>query len=142
MFFGNQTQQTRQVFFDAWSKYQQKNPLSALEQDIVNVILDHPEYHKVMRQVDNVSQDYFPEMGQSNPFLHMGLHLAIREQLQTNRPQGIQTAFQSLMSRYDKLESEHLMMNCLAEALWQAQRANTLPDEQAYLESLRKLTRT
>jgi hypothetical protein len=32
-------------------------------------------------------------------------------------------------------------MECLGESLWQAQRDNRLPDEDAYLECLRKLQR-
>jgi hypothetical protein len=31
------------------------------------------------------------------------------------------------------------MMECLSEAIWQAQRHNTMPDEAAYLACLKKL---
>ena len=31
------------------------------------------------------------------------------------------------------------MIDCLAEALWEAQRSNRPPDEAAYLERLRRL---
>jgi hypothetical protein len=33
------------------------------------------------------------------------------------------------------------MMDCLAEALWQAQRNGTLPDQQAYTDCLQRLLR-
>ena len=33
--------------------------------------------------------NYSPRSGQLNPWLHMGLHLAVREQVATNRPHGI-----------------------------------------------------
>jgi hypothetical protein len=36
-------------------------------------------------------------------------------------------------------EAEHRMIVPLAEALWEAQRSGSAPDEQAYLERLRRL---
>lgn len=83
---------------------------------------------------------YFPEMGQSNPYLHMGLHLAIRDQVSTDRPAGIIKVYQQLLQRYgDEQTVEHLMMEHLVECLWQAQRNHCMPDEQKYLEDLAKL---
>ena len=79
-------------------------------------------------------------MGQTNPFLHMGMHLAIREQLATNRPAGITETFGLLMARVQDAHAvEHRMMECLGEALWQAQRSGQEPDEARYLACLRQL---
>ncbi len=140
MFYGNSVQDTRTMYFTSWHNYQQQKPLSSLEQQIVQVILDHPEYHAMMEQNNLQDYQYFPELGQSNPFLHMGLHLAIREQITTNRPSGIHAAFQQLMAKYkDPLAVEHLMMDRLAECLWLAQKNNSAPDEHAYLEHLSQL---
>ena len=70
----------------------------------------------------------------------MGLHLAIREQVATDRPPGIAAIFNSLLVRTgDPHEAEHQALECLAETLWEAQGANTMPDESAYLERLRRL---
>ena len=70
----------------------------------------------------------------------MGMHLAIREQVSTNRPAGIRDVHARLASKLgDAHQAEHAMLECLGEALWQAQRNNTLPDETAYLESLNRL---
>ena len=70
----------------------------------------------------------------------MGLHLGIREQVATNRPAGIKAVFDQLASKIgDAHETEHRMIDCLAETLWQAQRDQRPPDEMHYLESLRKL---
>jgi hypothetical protein len=70
----------------------------------------------------------------------MGLHLGIREQVATDRPSGIAATFQALASRMrDPHEAEHLMIDCLAETLWESQRQNQPPDEAAYLERLRRL---
>jgi hypothetical protein len=70
----------------------------------------------------------------------MGLHLAIREQVATNRPAGIADVHAKLSARLgDAHAAEHTMLEALAEALWEAQRAGRAPDEQVYLERLRTL---
>lgn len=85
-------------------------------------------------------QSYFPESGQPNPFLHMGLHLAIREQIATDRPAGISAIFKNLINKYnDSLTVEHLMMEQLAECLWLSQKNNIPPDEHQYLQILANL---
>jgi hypothetical protein len=70
----------------------------------------------------------------------MGLHLAIREQVATNRPAGIADIHGALSKKLgDAHKAEHAMLEALAETLWEAQRNNRAPDEQAYLERLRAL---
>ncbi|WP_133129860.1 DUF1841 family protein [Legionella yabuuchiae] len=136
MFYGNTVQDTRQLFFTSWEKYKNKQPLSAVEQQIVDVVIDHPEYHNVLERLSPESeQAFYPELGQTNPFLHMGLHLAIRDQVATDRPTGIRSIFQTLVQKYhDPAQVEHKIMDCLAEALWLAQRHQTMPDELQYLK--------
>ena len=133
--FGNDRNQLRKAYADAWQKLQQGLPLEPLEQQIAEVVKEHPEYHKMLGKLDT---DFFPEAGDTNPFLHMGMHLAIREQMSTNRPPGILDCFQALIHKTsDSHAAEHEMMECLGEALWLAQRNGTLPDETAYLACLR-----
>lgn len=141
MFYGETIQETRRFFFSSWEKYLQKKPLSALEQQLVQVIIEHPEYHALF---DNPAlyqeQSYYPELGETNPFLHLGLHLSIREQVSTNRPAGIQGSFKRLVQKYgDPLQVEHLVMEQLAECLWRSQKDNLPPNEQDYLNSLAEL---
>lgn len=141
MFYGDKVQDTRQLFFLSWQKYCQKQSLEPLEQQIVDVIKDHPEYHSLLENPAGANDKaYFPELGQTNPFLHLGLHLAIRDQLSTDRPVGVIQTYKKLVQKYkDSLEVEHLMMDCFAECLWLAQRNNQLPDEKKYLASLNAL---
>ncbi|KTC91577.1 DUF1841 family protein [Fluoribacter dumoffii] len=141
MFYGDTIQDTRQMFFSSWEKYQQKSVLSPLENEIVQVILAHPEYHKILENKDKFQQQsYFPEAGEQNPFLHMGLHLAIREQITTDRPAGIHVIYKNLIKKYhDPLTVEHLMMEQLAECLWLSQKNNIPPDETRYLRILSEL---
>ncbi len=130
----------RQVYFDVWQKMQARQLLEPMESMIADVIEAHPEYHALLAQaVETKQQEFTPEQGLTNPFLHMGMHLALREQVNTDRPQGIAALFQRLAAKMGRLDAEHAMMECLGEALWRAQRDNLPPDERAYLECLQKL---
>jgi hypothetical protein len=129
----------RQAFFDAWKKQQAGLPMTALETIIADVIRLHPEYHRLLEDGDKqVDKDWLPEGGETNPFLHMGMHIAIREQLSIDRPAGIKAAYAALLARTGEPHTaEHGMLECLGEALWKAQRENRLPDEQAYLACIK-----
>lgn len=143
MFYGDQVQDTRQFFCKSWQKYQSKMALEPLEKQIVQVILEHPEYHKLIEQVATDDQPYFPELGASNPFLHMGLHLAIRDQVHLNQPAGITEIYQKLLNQLgDQQTVEHQLMTPLAQQLWQAQKNNELPDAMSYLENCKKLLKS
>ncbi len=132
----------RTFFLEVWGKHKKQLPLEALEQMVLNVILQHPEYHKIlaMNEKEISALEFTPEMGMTNPFLHMGMHITILEQIGSNRPMGITALYQQLLLKYPSAhELEHSMMECLGEALWLAQRNNTLPDELQYMERVRQL---
>ncbi|HEY9201593.1 MAG TPA: DUF1841 family protein [Gammaproteobacteria bacterium] len=135
--FGNDRNQLRQMYKTAWDKFQQQQALSPLEAQIAAVIKEHPEYH---RDINQLEKDYQPENGDTNPFLHMGLHLGLREQLSTDRPAGIRQIHQQLLAQTgDPHAAEHRMIDCLAEAMWLAQSQQQPPDEAAYLQCLQQL---
>ena len=139
MIFGQDRHELRKAYFDAWQKHMDGLPLSPLEAQIADVVALHPEYQDAVGG-DDLDKDYAPESGQTNPFLHMGLHLGIREQVATNRPPGIAGLYEALASRMgDRHAAEHQMIECLAETLWEAQSQNRAPDEERYLERLRHL---
>lgn len=136
--FNPSRDEARQFFFDAWRKYRQGQILSGLEDLAVRVTLEHPEYHPMLEKPEHyLERDYFPEAGETNPFLHLSLHLAIEEQLAIDQPAGIRTRFRRLAekagSRHDAL---HEVLECLAETLWHARRAGSGPQEALYLECL------
>ncbi len=140
MIFSQDKRELRQMYADAWRKAQGAEILSPLEAQIAQVIRDHPEYQAAMAD-ENLHAGFAPEDRRTNPFLHMGLHLAIRDQVATNRPPGISQIFQRLVKdNSNPHETEHRMLDCLAETLWEAQNRNSPPDEQQYLERLRKIS--
>ena len=139
MIFGQDRNELRKMYVDAWAKRCENLPLSPLETQIADVIELHPEYHADVTGSE-LEREYSPDGGQTNPFLHMGLHLGIREQVSTNRPAGIAAVYQAVATKLgDVHAAEHEMIECLAETLWEAQSANRPPDEIKYLERLRRL---
>lgn len=141
-FFHDQSRAAlRLMYVEAWRKHRASLPVEPVEDQIIRVVELHPEYARELEAgADALDRDYTPEQGRTNPFLHMGLHLAIREQVATNRPAGIAAVHRALVTQLgDAHEAEHAMIEHLGAALWNAQRAGVPPDEAAYLEALRKL---
>lgn len=129
----------RQVYVDVWRKMQDSSPvLEPMEIIISDVIKLHSEYHSFLDYPEILNQDFTPEQGQTNPFLHMGMHIAIREQISTNRPIGIKAYYMKQCKTRDMHDVEHQMMECLGETLWKAQRNNQDFDEQAYMQCIKK----
>lgn len=132
--------EVRQVYLNVWHKMQRRQLLEPMEAMIADVIENHPEYHALLAESDDVKQQEFtPEQGQTNPFLHMGMHIALREQAGTDRPAGIKSIYQRLLAAKGQHEAEHAMMECLGQVLWNAQRGAQPPDETEYLNCLKKL---
>ena len=131
----------RQMFFGAWRKYRDGVPLAGIEAAALDVILQHPEYHGVLEEPQRyLERDYTDE---SNPFLHMSLHLALEEQLSIDQPPGIRGRWEALLRRSaERHDALHHAIECLAETLWRAQRDATPPDAAAYLSCLERRART
>ncbi|MDH5393745.1 MAG: DUF1841 family protein [Gammaproteobacteria bacterium] len=139
MFFSNDRSKLRQAYFDIWQKTIKKQPLEPMEKLISVVISEHPEYHAMFANKKALDKEFFAE-NEANPFMHMGLHLAIREQLSTNRPEILATCYNALCEKHtNSHDAEHQIMQCLTEMLWNAQQNNAAPDEQAYIRCLKKL---
>src|ERR1700716_947712 len=141
VFAGQNRDQLRRMYLDTWRKFTQRVPLEPLEAQVAAVIAEHPEYVQWLESGEEaLAAEFTPASGRQNPFLHMGLHLAIREQVATNRPPGIADIHRTLSARMgDAHAAEHAMLERLAETLWEAQRSGGAPDEHAYLERLRAL---
>lgn len=133
----------RKVFFDAWKKHQAREKLEPMESILVQIMTLHPEYHALFKNKDNLLRDFSATNGESNPFLHMSLHLAIQEQLSLRRPAELSGLYQQLLEKHaDPHVAEHEIMECLSEMIWQAQRTQTMANEHEYIECIRKKVMT
>lgn len=140
MLFGNSRDELRRGWLQAFEKAQRGALLTALETQLVTLIREHPEYHAWLERGDAaLGAEFSPQSGATNPFLHLSMHLALREQVSTNRPAGIARVHGTLAARSDAHQAEHRMMEALGKALWEAQRAGRMPDERSYLEDLERL---
>jgi hypothetical protein len=128
-------EQVRDLFFGAWGKYRAGEPLAGMDALALGVMLAHPEYHAVLSSAARFREkDYTDE---TNPFLHMSLHLALEEQLSIGQPPGISPLFEKLLQKTGERHAAlHEAIECLAETLWRAQRDALAPDADAYLACL------
>ena len=138
MIFNPTRDQARQFLFDLWAKRAAGAALTPLEGIALSVILEHPEYHAILEDRERyLERDWKPEGGETNPFLHLQMHLAIEEQLSIDQPPGIRAAVQALARRHDSEHAaRHDVMDCLAEMVWNAQRHGAAFDNAAYLDCL------
>ncbi len=139
MLYTSERDKLRQFYVESWKKARLGLPMDPMEQMVARVIEMHPEYHQMLEN-EKLGNEYKPEDGETNPFLHMGMHLGLQEQVVMDRPAGIKAIYQTLGEKYGDIQkTEHAMMECLAEMMWQAQKNQAEPDEAAYLECLKQL---
>lgn len=132
---------TRDVFFRAWRNHLDGKPLEGIERLLVHVALKHPEYQPTLADPEtHRDRQYTGYSGEANPFLHMGLHVAIEEQLTLDEPRGIRDIYRELLVRNsDEHAVQHHIMECLGQWIYRAQRENAGLDPSGYLECLRCL---
>ena len=138
--FNPSRDQVRQFFFAAWEKSRAGQPLTDLERIAAEHIGRHPEYHATLEQPErHRDRDWLPETGETNPFLHLSMHLSISEQISIDQPAGVKNRYAALAARLgDEHAAQHAVMDCLAEMIWRAQRDNQPPDGADYLLCLEK----
>lgn len=132
--------QAREFLFDLWDKHRAGAALTPLESLALSVVFEHPEYHAVLDDRSRyLERDWKPEGGETNPFLHLQMHLAIEEQVSIDQPPGIRAAVEALARRHDDAHAaRHDVMDCLAEMIWNVQRHGGAFDNAAYLDCLAK----
>ncbi len=141
MIYGNDRSALRKIYFDSWHKYKEKLPLEPLEKRLSEIIAQHPQYHSIFDNPEKyLNYDFAINENETNPFLHLGMHTTILEQVGMNRPNGITDIYQQLMHKWgSSLEVEHQMINVLVDCLWHIQNTGEEFDEQSYLKNLQKL---
>ena len=138
--FNPSRDQVRDFFFETWRKYHAQEPLAGLETFALEVVLLHPEYHPILDSPNQTRErEYFPELGETNPFLHMSLHVALEEQVSIDQPRGVAGRIARLIARAgDRHAGMHEAIECLAEMVWRAQKDAAPPDPVAYLDNMDK----
>jgi hypothetical protein len=140
--FNPSRDEARRFLIDAWAKYRAHGPLTELERKAAELIALHPEYHPILEAPErNLDRDWRPEAGETNPFLHLSLHLAVAEQLAIDQPPGIRAEFDRIKAaRGDEHAALHAVLECLGEVVWTAQRHGKPPDAELYLACLERQT--
>ena len=130
----------RRFFCETYRKQRANQILTPLEAIAADWIKLHPEYADALADIDTaLAADYPVEQGQSNPFLHLSMHLSIAEQVAIDQPAGIRAAHRALAQKLDsEHHAHHQMMECLGEMLWSAQRSGLPPDGAAYIACIQR----
>jgi len=129
MLFTQDRTRTRDMFRRAWAKHTSGQELEPLEKQISSLIEEHPEYHSLLSgSQEVVDKDFTAEDGHENPFLHLSLHLALREQVGTDRPAGIASITRSLLLKHG--DGHTALSRSLSTIVWW-QRSNTFTNNPA-----------
>jgi hypothetical protein len=130
----------RRFFCETFRKDRANEILTPLEAIARDWVAQHPEYADVLTDADAaLAADYSVEGGQTNPFLHLSMHLSIQEQISIDQPPGIRQAFNTLARRLgSEHEAHHQIMECLGEMVWNSQRSGLPPDGAAYVECVKR----
>jgi len=137
--FNPSRDQVRDFFCTAWKKHVERLPVVGAEVTAADIAARHPEYHTLLSHPEAVlNQEWTPDSGQMNPFLHLSLHLAIHEQISIDQPRGIRAAFEQLRITMDPHDAEHVLLECLGETIWRAQREGSQMDALAYIDAIQR----
>ena len=130
----------RRFFCEIYRKYRANQILTPLEAIARDWVIQHPEYAEILGNVEAALEaDYTVESGQSNPFLHLSMHLSIEEQVSIDQPAGIKSAYMALaQKRGSPHDAHHEIMECLGQMIWTSQRNNSPPDGAAYVECVNR----
>ena len=140
--FNPSREQVRQFFCEAWRKHRERLPLEGAEVTAADLVEHHPEYHALLENPQAaIEQEFTPDGGQMNPFLHLSLHLAIADQISIDQPPGVRAAYHALRARLEVHDAEHAILECLGETLWRSQSEGKPLDAFAYLACLESAAR-
>ena len=135
--FSTDRSKQRKFLAEAWEKYNSNYLLDPLEEQLAKIIENHPEYQDIIKNIDT---EYFPEQGKTNPFLHINLHLSLQDQLSLDQPKGIKKIYNDLLKKVnDTHQVEHIMMDHIAEMIFNSQKYGKPMDLEYYLRSLKSL---
>ena len=140
MLFQPSQADVRRFFCAVYAKARANHPLEAIETIADLWIDEHPEYHAELADVDAALLTMAREdVGKTNAFMHLSMHLALSEQCSIDQPRGIRQAVELLTARLDSLhDAHHEAMECLGSMVWESQRAGLPPDGAAYIDCVQR----
>jgi len=138
--FSPSQEDVRRFFCAVYEKSLHNAPMEAIETLASQWIAEHPEYHADFSNVeDALGKVYTNAQGQSNPFLHLSMHLSISEQCSIDQPRGIRQAVELLTHRRNSLHvAHHETMECLGKMLEESQSSGRPPDGDAYIACVQR----
>ncbi|MCX7946446.1 MAG: DUF1841 family protein [Hydrogenophilus sp.] len=140
MLFQPSRDEVRRFLAESFRRWRDALPLDPIQARAAEVIALHPEYFPLLTDEAALFRDYTPADGGVNPFLHLTLHFAVAEQLAIDHPPGICALYaERCVRRGDPHEALHDLVEALGITLYEAQRSGLPPDNDAYLEQIRKL---
>ena len=130
----------RKFFCAVYAKWQNAQPMDALETLASQWVAEHPQYHAdFANEAAALEKMYEVEDGKTNPFLHLSMHLSVSEQCSIDQPRGIRQAVELLTARRDSLhDAHHETMEALGQMIWESQRSGRPPDGQAYIDAVQR----
>lgn len=139
--FNPTREEVRRFFCDTWKKRSDHQVLTPMEMIAGDWMQEHPEYHDLLLDPEkSLEQDYTPERGETNPFLHLSMHLSISEQISVDQPPGIRVIAEKLTKKLgSEHEAQHAIMECLGQVMWESQRDGGQLQPEKYLEALKSL---
>ncbi len=139
--FNPTREEVRRFFCDTWKKRSDNQVLAPMEMIASDWMQEHPEYQDLLSDPEkSLEQDYTPERGETNPFLHLSMHLSISEQISVDQPPGIRAIAEKLTQKLgSEHEAQHAIMECLGQVMWESQREGGQLQPEKYLEALKKL---
>lgn len=138
--FSPSQEDVRRFFCAVNEKSLRNAPMEAIETLASQWIAEHPAYHAEFANVEAaLAKVYTNTQGQSNPFLHLSMHLSISEQCSIDQPRGIRQAVELLTHRRNSLhDAHHETMECLGRMLEESQSAGRAPDGDAYIACVQR----
>jgi hypothetical protein len=138
--FSPSQEDVRRFFCAVYEKSMRNAPMEAIETLASQWIAEHPAYHAEFANVEAaLAKVYTNTQGQSNPFLHLSMHLSISEQCSIDQPRGIRQAVELLAHRRNSLhDAHHETMECLGRMLEESQSAGRAPDGDAYIACVQR----
>jgi len=139
--FNPSREEVRHFFCTTWQKHTDGSLLTPLEMLASKWMELHLEFQAILSDPSGaLEQEFTPEKGMTNPFLHLSMHLSISEQISIDQPPGIRHIANTLSRKLDsEHEAQHQIMECLGQVLWQAQNQSKPIDVTDYIELLKKL---